>query len=380
MTTELRRPAILALEDGTVFRGISIGSAGCSAGEAVFNTAMSGYQEILTDPGSAGQIVTLTYPQIGNTGVNPEDEESDRVWTAALVVRDLPLLASNFRSEGALSDYLAERGVVAIAGIDTRRLTRILREKGTQNACVLAGEIDEAAALAEARAFSGPKGKDLTGLVSTTTPYSWSRGSWMPGSGHRVAPPVRSRVVVCDYGVRRSLLRALVDHGFGVTVMPAAAPAAEVLALQPDGVILAGGPGDPEACVDAVRSVRELLDARIPVMGIGLGHQLLGLASGARSMKLRRGHHGANHPVQQLDDGTVTITGQNHGFVLDETTLPATLRITHRSLFDDSLQGIERTDCPAFGFQGCPETRPGRRGLSELFDRFAGLMLTRCSA
>ncbi len=374
MSTEPRRPAILALEDGSLFRGVSIGAAGSSSGEVVFNTAMTGYQEILTDPSYAQQIITLTYPHIGNTGVNSEDEESDRVWAAGLVIRDLPLLASNFRSEQSLSDYLTERGVVAIADIDTRRLTRILRETGTQNGCIMAGEIDETQALAAARAFPGLKGVDLARVVSTDKPYIWNEGLWELGLGHRSAPPARFKVIAYDYGVKRNILRTLVDHGCAVTVVPAQTPAAEVLAQRPDGVFLSNGPGDPEPCDYAISALRTILKSRTPVFGICLGHQLLALASGARTVKMKFGHHGANHPVLDLDRGTVMITSQNHGFAADEATLPPMLRATHRSLFDGSLQGVSRTDCPAFSFQGHPEARPGPHDASELFGRFAELM------
>ncbi len=380
MTTELHRPAVLALEDGSLFRGVSIGAAGSSSGEVVFNTAMTGYQEILTDPSYAQQIVTLTYPHIGNTGTNGEDEESARVWAAGLIIRDLPLLASNFRNQQSLSEYLAERGVVGIAGIDTRRLTRILREKGAQSGCLMAGDIDEAAALAAARAFPGLKGMDLAKVVSTERPYAWSEGSWTLDGGHRAAPPARFRVVAYDYGVKRNILRMLVDRGCELTVVPAWTPAAEVLAQSPDGVFLSNGPGDPEPCDYAIRAIREILATGTPVFGICLGHQLLALASGGRTVKMKFGHHGANHPVQDLDRGTVMITSQNHGFAADEATLPPTLRATHRSLFDGSLQGIERTDRPAFSFQGHPEASPGPHDAGGLFDRFIDLMQARRGA
>jgi carbamoyl-phosphate synthase small subunit len=380
LTTELRRPAVLALEDGSLFRGVSIGAPGESAGEVVFNTAMTGYQEILTDPSYARQIVTLTYPHIGNTGINSEDEESSAIWAAGLVIRDLPLLASSYRSEQTLSHYLAARGVVGIAEIDTRRLTRILREKGAQNGCIMAGDIDEARALQLARSFPGLKGMDLAREVSTTEPYEWAEGSWGIRSGFAPAAPVRWRVVAYDYGVKRNILRMLVDRGCQLTVVPAQTPAAEVLAMQPDGVFLSNGPGDPEPCDYAIAAIREIVETGTPVFGICLGHQLLALASGARTLKMKFGHHGANHPVQNLEDGTVLITSQNHGFAADETTLPATLRATHRSLFDGSLQGIHRTDRPAFSFQGHPEASPGPHEASQLFDHFVELMSARRGA
>jgi len=380
LTTELRRPAVLALEDGSVFRGVSIGAPGLSTGEVVFNTAMSGYQEILTDPSYARQIVTLTYPHIGNVGANREDEESGKIWAAGLVIRDLPLVASSFRSEQTLSVYLADRGVVGIAEIDTRRLTRVLREKGAQNGCIMAGEVDEATALQAARAFPGLKGMDLARVVSTDKQYAWSEGSWVLGKGFQSAQAARFRVVAYDYGVKRNILRMLVDRGCEITVVPAETPAAEVLALRPDGVFLSNGPGDPEPCDYAIDAIREIVDGGTPVFGICLGHQLLALASGARTLKMKFGHHGANHPVQNLGDGTVLITSQNHGFAADEATLPATLRATHRSLFDGSLQGIHRTDRPAFSFQGHPEASPGPHDASPLFDHFVELMLARRGA
>jgi len=380
LTTELHRPAVLALADGSLFRGVSIGAAGTSSGEVVFNTAMTGYQEILTDPSYARQIITLTYPHIGNTGVNREDEESGRVWAAGLVIRDLPLLASNFRCEQTLSDYLTERGVVGIADIDTRRLTRVLRESGAQSGCIMAGEVDEAQALATARAFPGLQGMDLAKVVSTDKAYVWNEGSWELGHGHQAAPPARFKVVAYDYGVKRNILRTLVDHGCALTVVPAETPAAEVLAMQPDGVFLSNGPGDPEPCDYAIRAIRTILAAGIPVFGICLGHQLLALASGARTVKMKFGHHGANHPVLDMARGTVMITSQNHGFAADEATLPPTLHATHRSLFDGSLQGIARNDCPAFSFQGHPEAKPGPHDASGLFAHFVELMLARRGA
>jgi len=368
-------PALLALADGTVFRGRSIGAAGATVGEVVFNTAITGYQEILTDPSYCEQIVTLTYPHIGNTGVNREDEESRRVYAAGLVIRDLPLRASSWRSEQTLPEYLRQRDVVAIAGIDTRKLTRILREKGAQSGCLMAGGVDDAAALAKARAFPGLAGMDLAKVVTTDSPYEWSEGTWRLGQGYRKLERPRFRVAAYDYGVKRNILRMLVERGCAVTVYPAQAPAREILAAKPDGVFLSNGPGDPEPCTYAIAAIREILDAtRVPVFGICLGHQLLGLASGAKTVKMKFGHHGANHPVQDLDTGEVLITSQNHGFAVDPATLPPTLRPTHVSLFDRSLQGLARTDRPAFCFQGHPEASPGPHDIGYLFDRFAQMM------
>ncbi len=373
-------PAILALEDGSIFRGLAIGVAGSSVGEVVFNTAMSGYQEILTDPSYARQIVTLTYPHIGNTGTNSEDEESAKNWGAGLIIRDLPLLASNYRNEQSLQEYLESRGIVAIADIDTRRLTRILREKGAQHGCLMAGpNIDEEAALTKAREFSGLKGLDLAKEVTVEQSYSWTEGTWVFGEGCKERPETELpwHVVAYDYGVKRNILRMLVDRGCRLTVVPAQTPAAEVLAMKPDGVFLSNGPGDPEPCTYAIEAIREILETDIPVFGICLGHQLLGLASGATTIKMKFGHHGANHPVQNLDDGTVMITSQNHGFAVDESSLPDTLRVTHKSLFDDSLQGIHRTDKAAFSFQGHPEASPGPHEASTLFDHFIELIEAR---
>ena len=374
-------PAILALEDGSLFRGVAIGATGETVGEVVFNTAMTGYQEILTDPSYAKQIVTLTYPHIGNTGVNREDEESDRVWAAGLVIRDLTLTVSNWRSEESLPDYLKARGIVAIADIDTRRLTRILRDKGAQNGCILAGDaIDEQRALDAARAFPGLKGMDLAKEVSVTEPYQWGEGSWVHGEGHASRDDGRFHVVAYDYGCKRNILRMLADRGCRLTVVPAQTPAAEVLAMNPNGVFLANGPGDPEPCDYAIEAIREVVATGLPVVGICLGHQLLALASGARTLKMNLGHHGANHPVKNLQDGTVMITSQNHGFAVDESSLPDNLKATHVSLFDGTLQGIHRIDTPAFSFQGHPEASPGPHDCAPLFDHFIELMEAHGSA
>lgn len=372
------KTAILALEDGSLFEGIAIGAEGCSSGEVVFNTAMTGYQEILTDPSYARQIVTLTYSHIGNTGANAEDNESDRAWAAGLVIRDLPLLASNWRTQQTLEDFLLEQGVVAIAEIDTRRLTRLLRAKGSLNGCLLSGpELEQGGAemaLAEAGKFPGLKGMDLAREVSVDKKYQWSQGSWSIGEGYQAAGESRFRVVAYDFGVKRNILRLLSARGCAVTVVPAMTPAPEVLAMQPDGVFLSNGPGDPEPCDYAIAAVREFLAAGIPLFGICLGHQLLGLANGARTVKMPHGHHGANHPVRDLDDGTVLITSQNHGFAVDEESLPKHLRCTHRSLFDGTLQGVAHRTKPAFGFQGHPEASPGPHDASPLFDHFIRLM------
>ena len=370
-------PALLALEDGSIFKGLAIGAEGTSVGEVVFNTAMSGYQEILTDPSYAQQIVTLTYPHIGNTGTNAQDEESAAIWASGLVIRDLPLLASNYRNEQGLQEYLQSRNIVAIADIDTRRLTRILREKGAQNGCLMAGQgIDEGAALQRARAFAGLKGMDLAREVTTQDSYTWHEGSWEFGVGHSERPTdeLPWHVVAYDFGVKRNILRMLVDRGCRLTVVPAHTAAADVLALHPDGVFLSNGPGDPEPCTYAVDAIREILETDMPVFGICLGHQLLGLASGASTVKMKFGHHGANHPVQNLEDGTVLITSQNHGFAVDADKLPANLRVTHKSLFDGSLQGIHRTDKNAFSFQGHPEASPGPHDAAPLFDHFIELI------
>jgi carbamoyl-phosphate synthase small subunit len=367
-------PAVLALADGTVFRGISVGAPGAAVGEVVFNTAMTGYQEILTDPSYCGQIVTLTTPHVGNTGANREDEESARMHAAGLVIRDLPLRASSWRAEQDLSQCLRGGNVVAIAGLDTRRLTRLLRERGAQNGCILSGE-DATDALARARACPSMAGRDLAKVVSTGERYDWSEGSWRLGEGHRQAGESAYRVAALDFGVKRNILRMLADRGCRVTVFPAQTPAAELLASRPDGVFLSNGPGDPEPCDYAIAAIREILDAtRIPVFGICLGHQLMGLASGARTIKMKFGHHGANHPVKDIDSGQVVITSQNHGFAVDAATLPPTLRPTHVSLFDGSIQGLMRTDRPAFCFQGHPEASPGPHDIGYLFDRFAGML------
>jgi carbamoyl-phosphate synthase small subunit len=364
------QPAILALADGTVFRGVSIGHEGASVGEVVFNTAMTGYQEILTDPSYCRQIVTLTYPHIGNTGTNPEDVESDRVHAAGLVVRDAPIVASNWRRTRTLAEYLRDERIVGIAEIDTRRLTRILRERGAQAGCLMAGRVDEADAIAQARAFPGLAGMDLAQVVTRATPGAWAETAWALGTGYGQLANARRHVVAYDFGVKYNILRMLAARGCRVTVVPAKTPVRDVLAMRPGGVFLSNGPGDPEPCDYAVAAIRELLDARVPLFGICLGHQLLGLASGARTMKMKFGHHGANHPVQDLDSGRVMITSQNHGFAVDTASLPSTCRVTHVSLFDGTLQGFERTDRPAFCFQGHPEASPGPHDVAVLFDRF----------
>ena len=378
----MRQPALLALEDGSLFRGESIGIGGQTTGEVVFNTAITGYQEILTDPSYCRQIVTLTYPHIGNIGTNNDDQESSRVVASGLVIRDLSHAVSNWRSQEGLEAYLRRHQVVAIAGVDTRRLTRLLREKGALNGCIMVCQVDETVALHAARTFPGLKGMDLARVVSTPRPYEWSEPSWaLSGHSGGAAPAVASRfhVVAYDYGVKRNILRMLVDRGCRLTVVPAQTSAAEVLAMQPDGVFLSNGPGDPEPCDYAIRAIREIVNSGKPVFGICLGHQLLALASGARTLKMKFGHHGANHPVQDLDTGRVMITSQNHGFAVDDTRLPATLRATHRSLFDGSLQGMHRTDKPAFSFQGHPEASPGPHDAALLFDHFIELMKKDCA-
>ncbi|HEX6736047.1 MAG TPA: glutamine-hydrolyzing carbamoyl-phosphate synthase small subunit [Azonexus sp.] len=366
-------PAILALADGTVFKGQSIGADGLTSGEVVFNTAMSGYQEILTDPSYCQQIVTLTYPHIGNTGCNVEDFESPANFAAGLVIRDLPLVASNWRTQDDLSSYLKKHGLVAIAGIDTRKLTRILREKGAQAGCIMAGEIDEAKALAAARAFPGLAGMDLAKVVSATENYPWSEAEWTL-KGYQPRAEERFHVVAYDFGVKRNILRMLAERGVKLTVVPAQTPAADVLAMKPDGVFLSNGPGDPEPCDYAIAAIREFLDRGVPTFGICLGHQIMALACGAKTYKMKFGHHGANHPVKDLDSGRVSITSQNHGFAVDPKTLPATLRPTHVSLFDGTLQGLAHVEKPAFCFQGHPEASPGPHDIGYLFDRFIGLM------
>ena len=374
MSALKQEPAVLMLADGTVFRGVSIGAQTHSAGEVVFNTAMTGYQEILTDPSYARQIVTLTYPHIGNVGVNTEDVESDKVHAAGLVIRDLPIRASNFRQSQGLPDYLREQGVAAIAGIDTRRLTRMLREKGAQSACLMAGRVDESFALAQARAFPGLAGMDLAKEVSCASPSEWKETEWALGQGYGRLEQAQRHIVAYDFGVKRNILRKLASRGCRVTVVPAQTPAQDVMRMKPAGVFLSSGPGDPEPCDYAIRAIRQLLDADLPVFGICLGHQLLALASGARTMKMKFGHHGANHPVQDLDSGRVMITSQNHGFAVDAASLPSNVRVTHVSLFDGSLQGFARIDKSAFCFQGHPEASPGPHDVDYLFDRFVKMV------
>ena len=369
-----RQPAILVLADGTVFRGFSIGAQIHASGEVVFNTAMTGYQEILTDPSYCRQIVTLTYPHIGNVGVNPEDAESNRVFAAGLVIRDLPIRASNFRMSQDLPAFLRDQNIPAIAGIDTRKLTRILRDKGVQNACLMGGKVDEAFALQQARAFPGLAGMDLAKVVSCEKRYQWNQSEWALGEGYRTQAAPKYHVVAYDYGVKRNILRMLASRGCKLTVLPAQTSAEEALALKPDGVFLSNGPGDPEPCDYAIHAIGQCLDAGVPTFGICLGHQLLGLASGGRTIKMKFGHHGANHPVQDLETGRVMITSQNHGFAVDAATLPANVKVTHVSLFDGSLQGFARTDKPAFCFQGHPEASPGPHDVDYLFDRFIRLM------
>lgn len=376
-----KRPALLVLADGSVFRGTAIGAEGLSVGEVVFNTAMTGYQEILTDPSYAQQIVTLTYPHIGNTGTTSEDAECDRIWASGLVIRDLPLIASNFRNEQDLSSYLKARNVVGIADIDTRRLTRLLRDKGAQNGAIIAGDLDEAKALAAAKAFGGLKGLDLAKEVTVNQPYTWSSSSWELGTGHTDRSGAKKfKVVAYDYGVKRNILRMLVDRDCDLIVVPAKTTAADVLAMSPDGIFLSNGPGDPEPCTYAIDAIKAFLETDIPVFGICLGHQLLALASGAKTLKMKFGHHGGNHPVQDLNTKRVMITAQNHGFAVEESSLPANLVATHKSLFDGSLQGIHRTDKPAFSFQGHPEASPGPHDADTLFDHFIELMQARKTA
>lgn len=374
----MKGKAVLALENGVLFQGVAIGAHGCSSGEVVFNTAMTGYQEILTDPSYARQIVTLTHPHIGNTGVNHEDEESERIWATGFVIRDLPLTLSNWRSEKSLAEYLTDRDVVAIADIDTRKLTRILRDEGSQRGCVIAGESlteqDVEKALAEARALPGLKGMDLARVVTCDASHEWEEGTWRLGEGHVTPDRGEYHVVAWDFGVKRNILRMLVDRGCRVTVVPAQTPASDVLAMKPDGIFLSNGPGDPDPCDYAIAAIKEVLLTDIPVFGICLGLQLLGLATGMKSIKMKHGHHGANHPVKNLDDGTVLITSQNHGFCIDDVSLPNNVRITHRSLFDDSIQGIHLVDKPAFGFQGHPEASPGPHDAAPLFDHFISLI------
>jgi carbamoyl-phosphate synthase small subunit len=367
-------PAVLVLADGSIFHGASIGAVGHSVGEVVFNTAMTGYQEILTDPSYCGQIVTLTYPHIGNTGINREDVESHRIFAAGLVIRDLPRLLSNFRSEQDLSSYLRAGEVVGISDIDTRRLTRILREKGAQSGCIMAGKIDLDEALKLARGFPGLAGMDLAKVVSCNKPFDWKEGVWELGVGFKANKDAPLHVVAYDYGVKNNILRMFAERGCRLTVVPAQTPAASVLSLKPDGVFLSNGPGDPEPCDYAIKAIQEIVATNTPTFGICLGHQLLGLASGAKTIKMKFGHHGANHPVQDLETKRVFITSQNHGFAVDEKTLPSNVRATHRSLFDGSLQGIERTDVPAFSFQGHPEASPGPHEVGYLFDRFVKMM------
>jgi carbamoyl-phosphate synthase small subunit len=371
-------PAILALADGSVFQGFSIGAAGNTTGEVVFNTAMTGYQEILTDPSYSRQIVTLTYPHIGNTGINREDIEASQIHAAGLIIKDLPRLVSNFRSQQSLSEYLQESNIVAIAGIDTRKLTRILREKGAQSGAIVAGDTNVEAATAKAlelaRGFPGLAGMDLAKVVSTKQAYNWTETEWQLGRGYGQQITPKFHVVAFDYGVKYNILRMLAERGCKVTVLPAQATAAEALALSPDGIFLSNGPGDPEPCDYAIKASKELIDLGIPTFGICLGHQIMALASGAKTLKMKFGHHGANHPVQDLDSKQVMITSQNHGFAVDAATLPANCRVTHVSLFDGSLQGFARTDKPAFCFQGHPEASPGPHDIAPLFDKFVAMM------
>jgi carbamoyl-phosphate synthase small subunit len=381
--TTVTTPAVLALEDGTVFRGVAIGADGTATGEVVFNTAMTGYQEILTDPSYSRQIVTLTYPHIGNTGTNPEDLESNGIHAAGLVIRDLPLVHSNWRATESLPEFLKRGGVVAIADIDTRQLTRILREKGAQAGCIAAGDAAARPDLAveAARRFPGLKGMDLAKVVTTRRAFQWNEGTnWALEQGPKRRPGQRLHVVAYDFGIKRNILRLLADHGCRMTVVPAQTPADEVLSLKPDGVFLSNGPGDPEPCDYAIAAIQQFLETGVPLFGICLGHQLLGLATGARTVKMKFGHHGANHPVIEIDSGRVFISSQNHGFAVDEATLPSNVRATHRSLFDGSLQGIACTDRPAFSFQGHPEASPGPRDLVPLFSQFVESMLRKGAA
>ena len=380
-------PALLALADGTVFQGISIGAAGHTVGEVVFNTALTGYQEILTDPSYCRQIVTLTYPHIGNYGVNEEDVEAAKVHAAGLIIKDLPLRVSNFRAGLSLDQYLQREGTVAIAGLDTRRLTRVLRSKGAQNGCIVSfavghaiGQADIDAAIARAQAAPSMAGQDLAQVVTVSEPYVWAQTEWQLGSGYGTVADARFHVVAYDFGVKRNILRMLASRGCRITVVPAQTPAAEVLTLKPDGIFLSNGPGDPEPCDYAIEAARSLIDTGIPTFGICLGHQIMALASGAKTFKMKFGHHGANHPVKDLDSGRVSITSQNHGFAVDEASLPANLRPTHVSLFDGTLQGLARTDRPAFCFQGHPEASPGPHDIAYLFDRFTTLMAEKKNA
>jgi len=368
------QPAILVLEDGTVFEGESVGAPGLSVGEVVFNTALTGYQEVLTDPSYARQMVTLTYPHIGNTGMTDQDDEASKVWSAGLIVRDVPRRPSNWRSQVSLQDWLNQRGVVAIAGIDTRKLTRILRERGAQNGALMAGEIDVEKALEAARKFPGLKGMDLAQVVTTESAYPWNEGSLDLDANAFVTPAKTYKVVAYDFGVKTNILRMLADRGVELTVVPAKTPVEQVLALNPDGVFLSNGPGDPAPCDYAIAAIKVLIEKKVPTFGICLGHQLLGLAAGAQTIKMAHGHHGANHPVQDVDSGQVMITSQNHGFAVDEASLPANVRVTHRSLFDQTIQGIALTDAPAYSFQGHPEASPGPHDVAPLFDRFIELM------
>lgn len=371
----MSKPALLVLEDGTVFYGVSIGADGCSAGEVVFNTAMTGYQEILSDPSYARQIVTLTYPHIGNVGTNSEDDESVGVFASGLVIRDLPLLASNWRCEASLPDYLIKHNVVAIADIDTRKLTRLLRDKGAQRGCIMAGEtVDLDTASATIQSFPGLKGMDLAKEVTTAKPYQWTENTWQLENGHTQAENLTKHVVAYDFGIKRNILRLLANRGCRVTVVPATTSAADALALNPDGVFLSNGPGDPEPCTYAIEAIKTILEQKIPVFGICLGHQLLALASGAKTEKMKFGHHGANHPVQEKSTGRVMISSQNHGFAVNEASLPDNLVATFHSLFDGSLQGVARTDCSAMSFQGHPEASPGPHDVESLFDDFIVMM------